>query len=80
MAPQNYCPKRRKVVEGREIKEELNFQFSETSAYYQSDEKSKLRHGKGNVERCGVKAAPYQRLYKNWIPGYIGASVDEGLM
>lgn len=55
MAPQNYCPKRRTVVEGRETEVELNFQFSEMSAYYQSDEKSTLRHGKGNVERCGVK-------------------------
>lgn len=59
-----YCPKRRKVVEGRETKVGLNFQFSEMSAYYQSDEKSKWRHEKGNVERCGVKAAPHQRLYR----------------
>lgn len=49
-------------MEGRETKVELNFQFSEMSAYYQSDEKSKLRHGKGNVERCAVKASPHQRL------------------
>lgn len=77
-APQNfwpiYCSQGRKTVSGRDTKGELKaFPFSEMSAYYQSNESSKLRHGKGEIRDGKLKPFLIQS-FTELDHGYLKAS------
>lgn len=62
------------VLRGEELKD---FQYSETSAYYQSNENSKFSHRERKDSRGGTKAVTYSKALQNWILAYVGASTQE---
>lgn len=69
--------KRQKAVEGRDTKGELkDFPSSEMSTCYQSDENSKLRHGKGKIRDVKLKLSLIQS-FTELDHSYIGASKQE---